>query len=291
MRRNLVYLVLLAVAACDPAPPTEAPTPEDRGPNGKADLAGTCEESCGEMSPSGCWCDDSCVEFGDCCPDKSSVCDGPACAPGFTAVATTTDCIADASCYEVSGQGWCTGECPVGYELDLSEPGVATCVPSVGYICEDGFDAVATASDCLQDASCYEVLGIGWCTGECSGGWTLESTPSGFVCVPPLSTDCVDGFELVESDLDCIADAACYLSADGTSWCTGECTAGTSLDLSGEPECVPAADECIAGFDAVPTESDCMIDASCYELDAGSWCTGDCPPGTQLNLESVPVCE
>ncbi|MEX1364729.1 MAG: endonuclease/exonuclease/phosphatase family protein [Nannocystaceae bacterium] len=37
----------------------------------------TCEGSCGGQSPDGCWCDDACVSFGNCCADKVAVCDPP----------------------------------------------------------------------------------------------------------------------------------------------------------------------------------------------------------------------
>jgi hypothetical protein len=26
---------------------------------------------CGKQQPAGCWCDDACDLFGDCCPDKN----------------------------------------------------------------------------------------------------------------------------------------------------------------------------------------------------------------------------
>ncbi len=37
----------------------------------------TCAGSCGDMSPSGCWCDEWCSWFGDCCPDVTEVCGLP----------------------------------------------------------------------------------------------------------------------------------------------------------------------------------------------------------------------
>jgi hypothetical protein len=36
----------------------------------------TCEGSCGAQSPGGCWCDEQCCGFGDCCDDKLEVCGG-----------------------------------------------------------------------------------------------------------------------------------------------------------------------------------------------------------------------
>ena len=54
---------------------------EPRRPLGKADAFGSCAKedgttSCGGKSQGNCWCNDSCVDFGDCCEDKPFVCDG-----------------------------------------------------------------------------------------------------------------------------------------------------------------------------------------------------------------------
>ena len=43
---------------------------------GKADGSDSCQGNCGGQAPSGCWCDDQCAAFGDCCHDKAPVCDG-----------------------------------------------------------------------------------------------------------------------------------------------------------------------------------------------------------------------
>ncbi len=51
----------------------------DRGtwqPTDRADENASCSGSCGDQSAAGCWCDDACAEYGDCCPDKGAVCDG-----------------------------------------------------------------------------------------------------------------------------------------------------------------------------------------------------------------------
>jgi len=42
--------------------------------NIKADLTGSCVGFCGKMSDDGCWCDDLCTTYNDCCQDKASVC-------------------------------------------------------------------------------------------------------------------------------------------------------------------------------------------------------------------------
>lgn len=36
--------------------------------------APSCEGACGDKSPGGCWCDDECADWGDCCLDYEEVC-------------------------------------------------------------------------------------------------------------------------------------------------------------------------------------------------------------------------
>lgn len=63
--------------ACSVEPSNDG---EGRGPLGKADAVGSCANGdatfCGDQSDGNCWCDDQCVDFGDCCGDKPLVCDG-----------------------------------------------------------------------------------------------------------------------------------------------------------------------------------------------------------------------
>lgn len=76
MTRILLTSVFL-FAACNTAADLDQP---DRQPLGKADNVGSCAESdCDGPAPTGtCWCDDACVEFGDCCSDRVEVCEAPA---------------------------------------------------------------------------------------------------------------------------------------------------------------------------------------------------------------------
>lgn len=45
-----------AICACNPTPQT-------------------CEGACGGQADSGCWCDDSCDHYGDCCTDREEICE------------------------------------------------------------------------------------------------------------------------------------------------------------------------------------------------------------------------
>lgn len=72
----------IALPACDavdvePAD-TAAADASERGPLGKADKAGSCmtdeADFCGGASVDGCWCDEGCVDYGDCCSDVDEAC-------------------------------------------------------------------------------------------------------------------------------------------------------------------------------------------------------------------------
>jgi hypothetical protein len=59
----------------------ESTASDDRGSSGKADdPTGRCasddKDFCGGQSDGGCWCDDECESFGDCCTDRGTVCGG-----------------------------------------------------------------------------------------------------------------------------------------------------------------------------------------------------------------------
>ena len=52
----------------------------DKTDRGAHVVAGSCAsgvDACGGQSDDGCWCDDGCEYWGDCCDDKADVCDAP----------------------------------------------------------------------------------------------------------------------------------------------------------------------------------------------------------------------
>ena len=76
--KRLLPFVLPALAfACDPESGDVGDELEPRIPI-KGDAPGSCApDDCGSKGSSGsCWCDDLCVQYGDCCSDKPAVCDG-----------------------------------------------------------------------------------------------------------------------------------------------------------------------------------------------------------------------
>jgi 3D (Asp-Asp-Asp) domain-containing protein len=44
--------------------------------SGKFDETATCAGACGGVTEAGCWCDEGCASFSDCCPDKVDHCGG-----------------------------------------------------------------------------------------------------------------------------------------------------------------------------------------------------------------------
>ena len=64
---------LQVVFSPEPVDPEPDPTP-DPTPDPAPEPAGSCAGSCGEQSADGCWCDDGCETFGDCCADKAEQC-------------------------------------------------------------------------------------------------------------------------------------------------------------------------------------------------------------------------
>ncbi len=46
-----------------------------------ADPDASCVGHCGGQAPAGCWCDAACVDYGDCCADKATACDGASLPP------------------------------------------------------------------------------------------------------------------------------------------------------------------------------------------------------------------
>jgi len=48
-------------------PPPTDPPPTNPPPTNPPPVGGACSGQCGGQAPSGCWCDDLCEGFGDCC--------------------------------------------------------------------------------------------------------------------------------------------------------------------------------------------------------------------------------
>jgi hypothetical protein len=154
-RGGLLVLGLFLLAAGLPACADDTPPAEERGSLGKADIFGSCggvgSDLCGGPGEGSCWCDDDCAEYLDCCPDKSSTCDGVSC-EGPDPSEVCSDCIPSA-CTCSDGTWQCTPDCS------------GTCEDTV--TCE-GPDPSTVCSDCIPSA-CDCIDGTWQCTPDCSG--------------------------------------------------------------------------------------------------------------------------
>ena len=116
---------------CDPA-------------NGGADCGGFCEDapepdpnscegSCGEQAAGGCWCDDLCSVYGDCCDDVEVACNGGTeCGDEV--------CSANEACVTNYTQLGPNRRCE---PVDASCDGTASC-DCMGDVCEAPFDTCST---------------------------------------------------------------------------------------------------------------------------------------------------
>ena len=86
------------VPCADTPEPPEPGDPEPPEPGDPEPLG--CAGACGAQSPAGCWCDELCSEYGDCCGDYESVCEaGPAAGSCVGACGGQADgCWCDAAC-------------------------------------------------------------------------------------------------------------------------------------------------------------------------------------------------
>jgi hypothetical protein len=130
-----------------------------------AGCAATCAGWCGLETPEGCWCDDECIGFGDCCNDACAECNVSGC-----------DSSCNSSCGGTSPSGcWCDSAC-FGYNDccddvctwcgDLS---TCTCPPDL-----DG-NGLVNVFDLLS------LLGSwGPCTGYCAADFDGSGTVNVF---------------------------------------------------------------------------------------------------------------
>ncbi|MFH1130208.1 MAG: hypothetical protein V1754_02665, partial [Pseudomonadota bacterium] len=106
-----IILNLVILSVCFGGCGTEVPfRTTDEQPNyepvrtvGKADGGdkadggnGSCKNFCGKQTPTGCWCDDLCSSYDNCCSDKTEVCDSPTnkCV-GITCTLAAPECVGD----------------------------------------------------------------------------------------------------------------------------------------------------------------------------------------------------
>lgn len=224
--------------------------PLKRTPLGKADGSYSCSGLCGDKAPGGCFCDDKCETFGDCCPDKKSACDGvtPSCAGacGFQSVdgcwcdelcENYGDCCADR--VEVCLPAGCTdnSQCAEGEycfaDSCLSDGAQGTCRPLPEKcvmvdkpVC--GCDGETYFNTCVA-----HLAGVNKdYAGECvCGGPEGKGCPAGQKCKLPNGDALAEGQCVPEAQCDTVIDCMGLVveaSCDGAwrcveSQCQFEC--------------------------------------------------------------------
>lgn len=234
MTRPAYVLPLLVLFACTTAGDLSDP---ERRPLGKADAFGSCAESdCDGPSPDGnCWCDDACVEYGDCCSDRVEACEAPEerLCGGFAGLicgeGEYCDYAAGDGCFVADGAGVCRAVPEV-------------CIEVFAPVC--GCDGNTYSNSCFAAAAGASVVHDGECEAEperqACGGFAGLSCGDDEFCSYPASESCgfADGLGTCEPkpelctqlfDPVCGCDGqtysnACHANAAGVSVAApGEC--------------------------------------------------------------------
>jgi hypothetical protein len=166
-----------------------------RGPlaleRGKADGA-SCKGYCGKQAPAGCWCDDKCKDYGDCCLDKEAECDKTCESLGGTCLPLTYPmgkCKANETADTTAGL--CGGA--LGQSTTCCRPGpTQTCADltcPTGYHCEMKGINGGSVPVCIKDAATKS------CKGFCGkkspdGCWCDSQCESYGDCCPDKQAEC-----------------------------------------------------------------------------------------------------
>lgn len=277
LQSAFLAIVLPAIlVACSPQL-SEDENSNGRGRLGKADLVGSCEDSCDGPSASGnCWCDSQCAAYGDCCEDAATVCELDEC---------TFDASGSVGCGEgeICAPGVCKAFCPAGTPGNCCAP--STCVPDpTPATCEDlGGSCKSSPTDVTFSADCLKDYGMTPSDGTCEAFNQTCCVPSDcpFPTPPPPGTDfCPDGAipsTVVDESGGCILGYECPpVCPELTPPPPGFCPDGVFPDAVMDEE-----GECVIGFECPETNA-------CE--DNGGFCVNgfisECPADTTLLNES-----
>ena len=219
------------------------------------EVVSSCEGYCGGQSPAGCYCDDLCSQYGDCCDDYVEICGGTTPGDGSCKGVCGSDQPQEGNCY---CDGACEqyGDCCSDYATECGGTTPAGCgdVTFEGCCSEDG----GTLSYCENDQ-----LQSGPCEGGC--GWDPENNfyNCGFTGADPSGAN----------PLTCSGEGPCEPSCaekecgpDGCGGVCGKCTEGTicKSGMCELPPCQPKCDGKACGADGCGSScGTCEGDLSC----------------------------
>ena len=259
--------------------PSSSVTPDntqaERGvyKTGKFDRAGSCVGACGADSEDGCYCDPSCIGWGDCCEDFAQVCPG-----------------------EAAGEWTCDTPCTVAGD---------NCPPNEPYCNKSTGKCQQTPSECVKDDDCetgYFCQPNGTCYPvphlNCRPGWyEFEGACDNAAC---NASSCPSGTEFdSEETCYCLAQEAaptCERKSDcNPAW--PYCNRETGRCQQEPPQCVdwqgcPEGQFCHSdGYCESVPELNCRPGWGQFEGECdNAACTAEaCPEGTIFS-ESQCLC-